>query len=320
MDCLSRAKSRDGLWTRVRQFTVFLLSLLTVGIQQTVHGTPHDQVGVIVLAHGGSPDWNRVVTETVAHAQLPVPTEIVFGMGMHAQEVRHLQEAIDRLQQGGVDRIVAIPLLISSSSEVMRQYQYLLKLRTHGPWEQEAKPVTAARPIAMTPALDDDPAVAQVLSERVREVSRDPRNETVVIVAHGPTGAEDNHQWLAAMNRLAAEVKQLGSFRKVLPVTMRDDAPQAVQQAATRKMRALVRHASQRGQVVVVPLLLANGGVEQKIPKRLEGLTYIYQSKALLPHPALAQWLTNHVRTAVALSHREIDVHQASLASTTPAD
>ena len=259
-----------------------------------------DGVGVLILAHGGSGRWNQLVTETVAKANLSEPTQIAFGMGMHPQEVRAIQQAVDELQQHHVSRIVVVPLLISSSSEVMRQFEYLLRLRDHGPWEAHVKPVTVRLPITMTQPLDDDPVVSDVLLERAQRLSQIPEQEAVVVVAHGPTTDEDNVRWLEVMQRLAARMKEQGHFRAVMPVTMRDDAPTPVQEQATRQMRELVRQSSTQGRTLVVPLLLATGGIEDKIPKRLHGLIYTYQATALLPHPKLSQWIASRVRLSSA--------------------
>lgn len=254
--------------------------------------------GVLILAHGGSARWNRTVQELVQQAHLEEPTEIVFGMGMHAAEVHKLQQAVERLERRGVDRLIAVPLLISSASEVMRQYEYLLGLQAHGPWEAHAHHVTVHVPVVMTQPLNDDPIVGEILLERALALSTHPEQESVVIVAHGPNDDADNERWLAAMKRLAGQIQQQGRFRMVIPVTMRDDARRPIRDAATRRLREIVAQQSQQGRTLVVPLLLAGGGVEAKIPKRLSGLRFIYRGQALLPHPKLAQWLAQRVHAA----------------------
>ena len=114
---------------------VLLAALCSIGTPYTVHGTRGvaDEIGVLVLAHGGSAGWNRTIEETVSAAQLTYPTEIAFGMGMHPSEVQAMQRSVNTLEQRGVRRIVLVPLLISSSSDVMRQFQYVFGLRDHGP-------------------------------------------------------------------------------------------------------------------------------------------------------------------------------------------
>lgn len=285
-----------GPWAGRRSLGFVLAALCLYGTSAAA-----DDVGVLVLAHGGSAAWNRTVKETVAAAELDYPTEVVFGMGMHAHEVAELRRAVDRLQRRGIDRLVVVPLLISSTSEVMRQFHYLLGLRPQGSWN-EMKPVRVEVPIVMGQALDDDPVVSEILLERARVLSRQPAQENVVLLAHGPTSDEDNAHWLATMDRLANRMQTQGRFRRVVTATMRDDAPAAVREAATRQLRMVIQHAREEGRVLVVPLLLANGGVESKIPQRLRGLDYVCGNQALLPHPKLSQWIARQVQAALATS------------------
>jgi sirohydrochlorin ferrochelatase len=211
---------------------------------------------------------------------------------------------VHTLEQTGVQQIVAVPLLVSSASEVMRQFEYLLGLRADGPWDGRLRPVAMRVPVVMTAPLDDDPVVADVLLERAQGLSRQAQDETVVLVAHGPTSDTDDEQWLSVLGETASQVQERGGFGEVVAVTMRDDAPPAVQAEAQRRMREIVRVASLRARVLVVPVLIASGGVEQKIPRRLHGLAYTYDGNGLLPHPKLAQWIVKRVAQAVEAGSR----------------
>lgn len=257
-----------------------------------------DDLGILILAHGGSARWNHAVEATVAEATLRYPTEIAFGMGMHAREVRAMQQAVARLERKRVSRLIVVPLLVSSASEVMRQFQYLFRLREHGSWEEGIAPLALRVPVVMTAPLDDDPVVTDILLERARQISAVPSQEAVLVVAHGPVSDEDNRQWLEVMQRIAARLEKMGNFRAVLPVTMRDDAPEPVLEAAIAHMRDLVSAHSRQGPVLVVPLLIANGGIERKIPQRLSGLTYTFQERTLLPHPTMSRWIAARVLQA----------------------
>lgn len=70
------------------------------------------QTGVLLLAHGGQPQWNARVSELAAKVDASKPTEVAFGMATRA----HLQTAVDRLVARGVTEIVAVPLFVSSWS------------------------------------------------------------------------------------------------------------------------------------------------------------------------------------------------------------
>ncbi|HEX9780818.1 MAG TPA: hypothetical protein VGB20_06345 [bacterium] len=258
-----------------------------------------ERVGVLVLAHGGEPRWNAAVTETVGGAALPWPAEIAFGMGMHADEAARLQEAVSALERRGAGRIVAVPLLISSHSMIIRQYAYLLGLRADGPWMEHAAPIDVRVPVTLTRALDDAAVVAEIVADRAREVSREPASEIVVLVAHGPNEEADQARWLAAMERIGAAVSAREGFRRVIPVTMRDDAPEAVLEEAVRRLRETVARGAEDARVLVVPLLIANGGIEHKIRERLDGLPCVIQERALLPDARVGAWLAERVRAAL---------------------
>ncbi len=165
----------------------------------------------------------------------------------------------------------------------------------------QLKPLEVSVPVKLTPALDDHPLVARILYERIKAISRDPAREFVILVAHGPNEEEHNVKWLKSMESLASQIQALAQkeqgtrFKGIFCVTVRDDAPPLIYNQAKEHLRALVRQASREGEVLVVPLLLAPGGVEEGIWKRLEGLPYRRSEQMLLPHPLITEWIENQV-------------------------
>ena len=75
-------------------------------------------------------------------------------------------------------------------------------------------------------------------------------------------------------------------------MTLRDDAPSAVRTQAVDDLRAKVENIDKAGgRVLVVPLLIAPGGIENKIGIALKGLDYTLNAKMLLPDHRISQWL-----------------------------
>ena len=253
------------------------------------------RTGVLVLAHGGTNKWNGIVRKAVKQAKIKAPVEVALGMGMHRHEAAQFQDAVDRLERKGVGRIVVIPLLASSHSEVYRQFEYLLGLRAEAAWP-DVKPLRLEVPAVMRPALDADPVVGEILLDRAKALSRQPQEETVILLAHGPNEEADNALWLADMRQLEEGVKSGGGFREVVSLTLRDDAPKAIQEQATQALRQAVQKAGEQGRALVVPLLIARGGIERKIPERLAGLSYQFTGQTLLPHPKLTAWIAEQAR------------------------
>jgi sirohydrochlorin ferrochelatase len=291
---------------------VLPLVFLSLLVARTASPAP----GILLLAHGGSGEWNSRVTELAAKVNGTRPTEVAFGMATRAS----LQSAIDKLVARGVTEIVAVPLFVSSWSSVITSTEYLLGLRAeapaalaiyakmnHAPAASGAAaaghdshtvvtdgmvPVKSPVPVRMTPALNDHPIVADILTSRARAISRDPAKEALIIVAHGPNEEEDNRRWLADMETLAARMKQTDTFASLEYLTLRDDAPKPVRDAATARLRDIVQREQAAGRrVLIVPLLISFGGIERGLRERLDGLTYTMAEAALMPDDRLATWV-----------------------------
>jgi sirohydrochlorin cobaltochelatase len=163
-----------------------------------------------------------------------------------------------------------------------------MEIPSSGTTPVEAK----ARITRMTPALNAHPIVADILRTRARALSRNPVEEAVVIVAHGPVPDDDNQRWLQDMRVHAAGMARDVAFASIDYLTLRDDAPAAVRDAATAELRTLVSTRIAEGRrVLIVPLLLSFGGIEKGIAKRLEGLPYTLADQALMPDDRLVTWV-----------------------------
>lgn len=153
-------------------------------------------------------------------------------------------------------------------------------------------PVTHKVPVRMAQALDDDPIVAAILTDRAKTLSKDQSKEVVIVVAHGPVEDAENDRWLANMSRLAAVMRKDTTFARIDVITVRDDAGEPVRAVATKELRGLVEQARSEGhRVLIVPLLLSYGGIEAGIKKRLDGLDYTMGAQGLLPDERLATWV-----------------------------
>lgn len=293
------------------------LPLLVLGVLLTRPSYAAES-GILLLAHGGDAQWNARVTELAAQVDRTKPTEVAFGMATRA----NIQAAVDRLAARGVTAIVAVPLFVSSWSSVVTATEYLLGQRADAPADLAAfakmnhaqpagtsgsnaaplheahspadatSPVRSPVPIRMTRALNDHPIVADILASRARSISRNPSEEAVVIVAHGPTGDDENSRWLADMASLAERIASAERFASIDYLTLRDDAPQARRDQATTELRDLVvRRIQKERRVLVVPLLVSFGGIERGLRQRLEGLTYTMAESGLVPDDRLVTWV-----------------------------
>jgi len=305
-------------------YSVVLMFLLCAG-----SSIAQDKPGLLVLAHGGSGIWERMVTAAVAPLRQKYPTEIAFGMA----DPKTIQKGLNNLEKKGVRSVIVVPLFISSHSPIIRQTEYLLGLRedlpdeplvmnhapnplslvaaqsfrrqhSHGSDDANKerdqvviKPIASQARIMMTKPLDDDSLVASILYERIQGVSQADEDETVILVAHGPNDEEDNKGWLEKLTSLADQIqsKRLAEkgrgFKSIKCTTVRDDAKESVYDEAKMKLRDMVKSAGSTSRVIVVPVVLALGGIEAGIRRRLEGLEYVWVKKALLPHENVTRFI-----------------------------
>lgn len=294
-----------------------------------VASSASSEVGILLMAHGGSKDWNEKVQSVAAEVNKEMPTEVGFGMAERAT----LQDGIDKLIARGVKRIVAVPLFVSSHSSVIESTKYLLGLRADAPKEladfagmdhnmagmsghgasasspaepADAKkplplPVKCTVPLEMAPALDHHPLVAGILSDRAAAITKEPARDVLVLVAHGPNEDQENQQWLADMAALAKQIAAHSTYVRIEYVTVRDDADAPVRDQATAEFRKRVQDANDAGyHAIVVPLLLSYGGIENGIRQRLDGVEHTFSRQGLLPDARIAQWVLESAKEAQA--------------------
>lgn len=300
-----------------------------------VSAVSSQDTGVLVLAHGGSEEWNKAVIEAAEPLKKDHKVEVAFGMANYVT----MHNGIKTLEEQDVSRIAVVQLFISSYSPIIRQNRYLLGKRdsiperpmplmhhieeykemmniekdSAGPssgghrfyMPENLQPIPTEAKIALAPPLDDHPVVAEILSKRIQELSTDPVHETVLLVAHGPNGEDDNEKWIDTMESLSQKIqsgqkKEGTPYKQIFAATVRDDASEAVFEQAKAQLRTLVRQSGQNSDVIVVPLFLSSGGREQAVAERLVGLDYKWSGKTLLPDPLITDFLRQSVEEAFA--------------------
>jgi len=254
---------------------------------------PSPTVGVLVMAHGGTLQWDADVRDAVASLGTEVPVEIAFGMADRAS----LQGAVAGLEARGVERIAVVRLFISRRS-FLHQTEYLLGLRPDAPARfvghaghgDRSPPAVVRRRADVRVSrhgLAESPIIGTILRQRVAALSRDPRAESVLVVGHGAGDDEENAEVLGALDAALDSIRAAGPFRAVMGETLREDWPEKRAEAEQR-IRQFVADGAAGGQVLVVPFRLSGFGPYGRV---LAGLTYRADSTGLLPHPRLTRWI-----------------------------
>lgn len=253
-------------------------------------------IGVLALGHGYEPSGNEAFKKAYVPTADKYPTAVAFGMAMMSSD--HIQAAVDELTAAGVDTVLVMPVTTLKSGGLIGQWRYIFDLQDDAPWMSVARVQTDAR-IVLGPTPTTDPLISAILLDHATELSRDPANEVVALIAHGPDEVDANALELAILERHAVIIREGRAFADVRGFTLQDDAPSAVRQANIERIRNWVQTAVDKDQrVIVLTTLPVKGSVQKKIRRDLEGLDYDLSEKGVVENALFSEWVDAVIASA----------------------
>lgn len=283
------------------------LALVSCGPQQPLVDRPapllqeEPAVGVLVMAHGGSPEWNDDVARAVAPLAAAVPTSVAYGMA----DPSTMSAALDSLRDRGIQRVAVVRMFLSGESFAEQTHFYLGLSETPpesfvlmGP---RAADPAARLPIGHTMRVATHPhgllnslEAREIAVERAGALSSQPSQESVLLLAHGMGAEDENDRVLEAMH-LAADLIRAQGFAEVEVATLREDWLEQ-RLVAEAGIRQFVADQAELGRtVIVIPMRLSGFGPYGEV---LAGLPFL-PGDGLLPHDLISRWLR---RTATDVS------------------
>lgn len=263
-------------------------------------------VGIVVMAHGGKPDWEAGLLDALKDLMSRAKLEVAFGMA----SAPSIQEAVSRLQERGARRIAVVRLFVSGDS-FLTETRKILGLEPGAPARAKESAahqehahhhdhgadllwrVDSSAEFAVSGAgLMDSPQMGKVLAKRAVALSKEPRHESVLILAHGPEDDRENKRWVEKISGLAAEIGRAKPFREIRVETLREDWPEKRAEAEAR-IREFVSRGSKDGKMLIIPFRVHGFGPYAKV---LKGLDYESDGQGLLPDPAVADWIADQAR------------------------
>jgi len=255
-------------------------------------------VGVIVLAHGVGENSDKLFVDKLKPMAERWPTAVSFGMAMMMSS--HLQSTVDDLTERGAETIVLVPTAVSTHNSLTRQWEYTFNMRDDSSYLDVPRVQTDAQ-VLMAAHMDDHPLITDVLIDYTNEVSKNPANEVVILVAHGPEDVEDNIPDLEVLQVHADRIKEAGKFSDVKAINLQDDAYPPIRKSNVTKLRRWITSAQRAGKDVIVTVYsTASFGVQEHIKDDLRGLDYAFAEKGVAEHPNYQQWIAATVEERLA--------------------
>ncbi|AIQ62408.1 cobalamin biosynthesis protein CbiX [Paenibacillus stellifer] len=241
--------------------------------------------GVLIISHGSrDTSWVAIVDEAVNDLSLreELPVAVSF---LELVEGRSIQDGVDELESQGVTDILTVPLFVSSGSTHVDEIAYALGAKDEPEKETDLARFTVNARVHYGDPVDDDPDIAVMVWDKIRELSSDPAREMILLVGHGSVHDGFRQRWERGMASLAERVRGISGTAAADFALLNPD-----------NLALKVRRYREKGyEVLVAPIFLSEGYFTKNvIPGKLKGLTYQYTGRTLLPHPLLPHWISAH--------------------------
>lgn len=287
----------------MKRVLVFLLSLAVI-FSFAPKGFAADKAGILLLEHGGNQAYNEGAEKLrdSVRASTGVPVELGYVCCVTWGVSGSMQYAVDKLEAQGINKIVVIPCFNNKeNTALLSRAAYILGLAPKPPKpadrEMMGEPINFAKANATFYFSDgwlDSPLIADILLDRAKELSKNPKEETLFVIDHGATYDWEIATYDKAIKALVEQVKKKSPYKRVIMNYFRDDAEKDIKGKQLNEIKIQLTEASKDSKVLVVWPMVQNirsiqpGG---KWLKYLNGYDFVYTSKGIGEHPNMVKWI-----------------------------
>ncbi|WLR43385.1 CbiX/SirB N-terminal domain-containing protein [Bacillus carboniphilus] len=247
-----------------------------------------EKVGVLIISHGSRDvEWVNNVNHAVNKLGKSYEIPIVSSY-LEVVKDRTIQQGIDQLEQKGVTQMIVIPLFVSSGSTHIDEMKFAFGLKKFPDCQTNIKPFRINSSVQMSSPLNDDPIVIEMILNKLQALSIEPKNERVLIIAHGSDKSGFHEKWIAILQSIALKIKKEGDFSDVDYAMLLPD--QSIKKLTDWEMNF------PEEPVIVFPFFLSKGYfTKTEIPNRLKDFSYRYNGETILPHSLIEKWLKKQI-------------------------
>ena len=254
-----------------------------------------ETIGVVIMPHGATKPYNDAVEKTIEPLKSKFKVEMAYGMG----DAVTIQNAISKLENQGIKKIVFVRMY-PTSSQLKEKTDYILGLSNKIPEQWDGLIPLQIRNSAIINTFggyEEDNLIAGIFLERIKEFSKKPEEETIILLAHG--GSNDQAE-IIRKKRMKKHIdwvqKQFSHpFKKITGLALREDWPEKRENALS-KIKKIIHEGNKEGKVIIISNRLYGTGPYKHF---LKGLNYEMNSKGLAPHPNLTKWLEKGIELAI---------------------
>jgi len=255
----------------------------------------HEPIGVVIMPHGATQPYNDAVEKTIAPLKSKYKVEMAYGMG----DAVTIQNAVSNLEKKGVKKIV-FARMYPTSDQLKEKTDYILGLSAKIPeqWDGLIPPqIRSSATINTFGGYEEDNLIAGIFLERIKEISKKPSEETIVLLAHG---SSDDQAEVFRKKKMKNHIDWIQKhfnppFKNIKGMALREDWPDKRKKALT-DIKNIIEEGNKGGRAIVISNRLYGSGPYKHF---LKGLNFEMNSKGLAPHPNLTRWLEKGIQSVI---------------------
>ncbi len=281
-----------------------------IAVLLTINTMAQETNGLLIIAHGSSSTtWNSQVLTIKSHIKGLLITRNIQGYSeveiafMEAAKPS-IADAIRKFEKMKITRIYVLPLLIAPSGHSMFDIPTLLGLYyekdlTEILKEEKSEIVNTKINMTVGPTLQYSNIMKDILLDKVKTLSTNPKEEALIILAHG----DENFMpvWEELVNKTGDYILAKTGIEYF------DKAFVEVGQSfAVEGVNTILKASEEKKKVIVVGMYIAMG-VKQMAENSgfvmrgrtfdtktlFEGKNIVFAETGLLPDPRIEDWLVD---------------------------
>ncbi|MDR0778592.1 MAG: sirohydrochlorin cobaltochelatase [Methanomassiliicoccaceae archaeon] len=212
--------------------------------------------GIMIIGHGSRYEYNKKIMELQADRLTAMGFKNVH-IGFNETSHPFIEETLIRMAEDGIEEIAAIPFFIASGLHITRDIPPKLRLKEN---EKDAEIEVNGKKIMMHfgGPFGDNPLLARILHERVRELDSGKGRTGVMVVGHGSRLPYNKDTVILNAKRLS----QMGH----------DDVYYAFNEFNDPDIGSVLEDMAEKGinEIIVLPLFISLGDhLKNDIPSKI---------------------------------------------------
>ena len=267
---------------------------------QSIFREDNNKIGVVVMPHGATVPYNQAVEASIQPLKKKYLVEMAYGMG----DPLAIQNAVSKLEKKGVKGIIFVRMY-AMSNQFKEKTDYILGIDKTLPenykeifYTDRVPPQVRTSAIIKTfGGYEEDPLIGGIHLERIKEFSKKPAEETIILLAPGAKEDDLDNAWRKAMQTHLDKIQKESTvpFKKIIALTLREDWPDK-RKEALEKIKGEIKLGNRNGRVIVISDRLYGSGPYTQFLKDIE---YDINHKGLASHANLTKWLEEGIEREI---------------------